>query len=216
MPLVFKDHTLLVGGLTLPAPLRPFGHVKLFDAVKGLSHDDLLKLAEELLVPTHGLIPTYELMLTVGSVLQKRWFTEMGDVPAGVEKNYVARWAKHAQLIADLKSGKVGKMKKEKAVKAKSPKKEKAMRKSLLYAILRSKLEGPFAKKVENPAVTSHTPLVAQVLLTKPDRAWPLGELVEAVEKTKRYDGKGKREGNVRNDLRALEKLGVVKVTEAA
>jgi hypothetical protein len=216
--LVFKENQLRVAGFALDAPLVYNGQQKLYRAVKDLTHDQLVTIAHALELPTHGLIDTFKLFLVVAGELQVAWFTEMGAVPPNIMANHEARIRDYHKELVELKDK--GEVMKTKVKAAAAAKKEKVVKKAMTYSILRSKLVGSkLAKKVEDEKATSHVPVVAQVLLSKPDKSWTLADVLDAVKATKRYttkSGGAPTEANVRGDLNVLEKEGLVKVTEAA
>src|SRR5262249_13220495 len=147
----------------------------------------------DLNIKTHGLLGTYPLMLTVGHALQLSWYRKMDvGVPDSVEKNYTAHMQKHEKEIADLKKGKVKAKKNGAEPQSPEAMKAKEQKKSVSFSNLKSKVESSrYSDKVKDPKVASHLPLVAQVLLSKADKSWPLGDIVDAVKATKRYSIKG-------------------------
>lgn len=97
-------------------------------------------------------------------------------------------------------------------------KKSKAVRGEKLYEAYSSKIEaGAIGKKAADKEVTSHTPLVAQVLL-KFSRPATFEQVFSAVKETKRYSGNklGAEvfERSVRGDLAILVREGLAKATK--
>jgi hypothetical protein len=218
--ITFDGGLLHVGSFHLDAPLAAGGQNKLFTSVSTLTHDQLEVIAVELGLPVHGLVETLPLLLVVAGELQLAWFVELGSVPPNVALNHEARLKDYRNKVADLKLKGATMATKAKATRAVKKSKEVASKKSVTYSVLKSKVaESKLAKKVEDEKVTSHVPLVAQVLLGKSDRAWTLADVLDAVKATKRYStksGGAPTEANVRGDLNLLEKEGLVKVVEAA
>lgn len=218
--LKFTNDQLLVAGLTLAAPW-PGSPSVLFESVKNLTHDQMVAVAKVLGLPLHGNVETYFLSLMVGAELQSAWYREKtGNVPANVALNHEARRRKYEDHVESLIKGRIQMAEKVKKTKVAKKEKVESVKKSLTYSILKSKLVGTaIGKKAEDEKVSSHVPLVAQVLLGKPDKAWSLADVLDAVKATKRYttkSGGAPTEVNVRGDLNLLEKEGLVKVTEAA
>lgn len=222
MPAKFKDNLCLVGGKELPAPIKPYGPSELFEAIQQLAHDDLVAIAKDLKFEVHGLMPTQLLMMTVAHELQYQWYDKATNgIPAGVEKNHANQLVEYARELKNIKEGKVPKAeaaKKERKVAA-AKKREAKVEKPLAFSVFKSKVEASkYADKVKDPKVASHLPLVTQVLMTKAEKSWALGDIVDAVKATKRYSIKGSVpiEKCVQSDLRILEKEGLVKAVEAA
>lgn len=217
----WANDQLLVGTFVLPAPDAPTGNQVLFDFVRRLLHADLVALVAALGLPHHGLVSTAALANVVGGELQLRWYQFRGSVPEVVARNHEARLREYERLVTNYAEGRI--MPKTKAKKEPAAPRAKkvpaAGRAPSVYTILRSKVDdSPFGKKAADPKVTSHVPLVAQVLLTKPEKAWTLDELAAAVKATGRYSIKADKldlTTCVRSDLRVLYNQGLVRVADA-
>jgi len=98
----------IVGKLKLPAPIQPYGHVKLFDALKYTCHSDLERIAKSLDLPMHGCVGTLDLMNAVASTLQYLWYQQLSPartVPDHVAANHQARMERWENLVNQLKEG---------------------------------------------------------------------------------------------------------------
>jgi hypothetical protein len=237
--IVYKQSNLLYGGgvmnfadgkltftefpeVVLNAPLEGFGHVKLFESVKELSHDQLVKLATSFELPTHPLLSTHSLMLMIAHHLQKAWYEKMaengGQIPTSVKQNYTVQFEKYQKLVQNLVEGKETAVAAEKKAKTKKEKKErvsKTERKPLLYKVLSSKIDSKLAKKIEAKDSKIHDTIILEVL-SEMDGDATLAAICGQVEATKRYNTTDDLDKSVKWHLNKLEKLGMIKATETA
>lgn len=219
MTVEFKDDNLLVAGLTLPAALVPYGQVKLFEAVKQLNHAQLEQVAAAVGVEFHPGLSSWDLMLTVASKLQLRWFTRVNpkEIPANVKNNHEARQRVHAALVETLKKGgPTVANKKSSGKKAGRPAKAEA--KPLCYKLFTSKVEeDKKLKQYLDPKNESkrHDGVIIQALAgAKPGERWSLEQVAAAVKATGRYTTGDELAKSVRWHLAKLEKEGLVSAAE--
>jgi DNA uptake protein ComE-like DNA-binding protein len=208
----FNGHTYKNGKFILPAPTEPFGHLKLRDAVRKLTHTETAELAALHGVETHLAIDTVTLQNLVIGILTDLWFRQMGRTPsARSKKELETQLRDHAALVQRLNRGEEVMAKKAKATKAKTP---KAEAKPLTYKVFTSKVtESKQAKKFANEETKNHDAVIVQVLAKSGESK--LDAIVAGVKATGRYKTNDDLTASVKYHLRQLVSAGLVAAREA-
>jgi hypothetical protein len=208
--------------LKLPAPIQPFGHVRLYDALRNTCHSDLEKLAHELKVEIPGCVSTIDLLRIVASHLQLLWYEQLSpgrQAPAHVVESHQDRVREWETLVTNIKEGIIMAEKAKPTAtanaeaKPKAPKAAKApaVRATYLYALIPENVEASKQKaKFDNAESHNHDAMIVRALRGH-KTPQPLEAVVAKVEQMGGYATKDPLPTSVRWHLNKLEKDGIVK-----
>jgi hypothetical protein len=215
------EQSFVGAGVKLYAPIQPFGHVRLYKGLQDLYHDQLVELAKDLNLPTHGVVPTVELLEIVASTMQTLWYQQVSPqgIPDHVFKRHEERLIGWQTLVSNLKEGLVmatktdGKKTAKEATQSATTAPAKRS-KNFTYSLASEAVKASKRAKVfENKESKNHDAIIVQCMAaySKPQ---PPETIADKVRATNRYTTKDDFNTSVRWHLNKLEKEGLVHAFE--